>query len=411
MGGGPVVTVPDATPQGELCSDQLGRRLFNHALCTCEDTRFAGYLVTRSFSASQGSPLVAAGAPVGINDQLVSGSYVDVGGSLRVIGTTAFAGFLQVGGDLELQEDLALPGYLEVARDAWLAEDAVMTAATIGRDLLTQPGKWLPPPWVLVGGSWQQGAFSFDDPCPCGEDEMLDIAAIVADGLATNDNAEIPLDPGSLTGHVGYRRIELPCGRFYVDEISGVGDITLEVNGRTALYVGGDVSTIGRFDIEIGPDGELDLFIDGDLDQIGYGTFGDPSRPSRVRVYVSGSGDITFLGYQPVGANIYAPRARMISAGYIDMEGSLFLRELDAGAYINIAYDRDIVEEVDECEPPDEEPPSDDPPPECNDRCDALCGHQTCDESTGECTGCTTDADCCAPLICYSDGRCGPLLD
>ena len=60
---------------------------------------------------------VASGAAVGINDELWSGSWIDVGGTLQIDGTTAFAGLLQVGGDLELGSEAIFPALLDVGRD------------------------------------------------------------------------------------------------------------------------------------------------------------------------------------------------------------------------------------------------------------------------------------------------------
>jgi hypothetical protein len=404
-GGGPAIAVPDALdPDGDSCTPDIGRRLFSHALCTCDDTVFAGYLRTRSFSSSYGDDPIAAGAPVGVNDQLLSGSFVDVGGTLQVTGTTSFAGYLKVGGDLELRESLNVAGYLQVARDAWIESDAlVLGYADIERDLMTQPRLPFVSTFTTVGGDWTEGAFGIDEPCACDPQQLLNIDAIVADGRAHNDNAVIGLDVGAFSDVIGVTRWELPCGRFYVDEITGIGDLHLTITGRTALYVGDDVGITGHFDVELGPDGHLDLFIKDDLVQIGYGDFGDRERPAHMRVYVGGEGDILFLGYQPVGANIYAPRSRMVSAGYVDIEGSLFLKDLDAGAYVDITYDRDVIIPGDECEPPPEEPPTEEPPieeppTECMHTCNESCGDLAC--IGGTCGACETDADCCSPLIC-----------
>lgn len=405
-GGGPVIVVPDPTTPGSGgCTPSIARRLFSRALCTCDDTTFAGYLKTRSFSAGTDGNHISRGAPVGVNDRLLSGSYVDVGGSLTVTGTTGFAGYLKVGGDLELSESLDVAGYLEVYRDAWLESPAlVLGYADIERDLLTQPGVPFASTFTTVSGSWTEGTFAIEEPCACEPAELLDIDAIIADGQTHNHNAVIGLDPGAFRDVIGVTRWSLPCGRFYVDEITGIGDLHLTIHGRTALFVGDDVGITGHFDVEIGSGGSLDLFIKDNLVQIGYGQLGEPDAPSKMRVYVGGEGDIVFLGYQPVGANIYAPRSRMISAGYVDVNGSLFLKDLDAGAYIDIAYDRDIIIPGDECPPPDDE----EPPPECYQACNESCGDQACIE--GQCAPCTQDSDCCDPFVCsLATGECTQL--
>jgi hypothetical protein len=416
-GAGPVVKVPTASGPVGVCTGTIARELFTNAICTCEDTSFAGYLVTRSFSGAQASTPVAQGAPVGVNGQLLAGSYVNAGGTTRVQGTTSFGGYLQVAGDLELKQDVTLLGLLTVGRDAWFENNAVVTAAEVGRNVYTQTGKIAP--LLLSGTLMPPSTFDLKPPCPCEPEQILDIDAIVDDGQLHNDNADpsVNLDPASLTDIIGYKEVTLPCGRFYVEEITGIGDLKLKVDGRTALYVGGDVGVTGFLDVELGPNGQLDLFVRGNMVQIGYGKFGDQNRPSNVRVYVGGEDDILYVGYQPFGGNLYAPRAKLYSAGYIDVRGSVFTRELVSGAYINVDYDRDILElgGEDECQPPPPPPPDNEdpdagtPPPECTDVCMSGCGSgSTC--VAGMCTTCTSDADCCSPLVCNEDGTCGPLL-
>ena len=332
---------------------------------------------------------------------------------------------MRVYGDLELNRNSSVAGYIEVSRDARFRDDMVVLGYTsIGRDVYTRPGKWEIPLWSSVGGKRITRDFTLDKPCACEAKDLLNVDAIVRDGRQHNDNANpaVNLSPTALKNQNIKSTITLPCGRFYLDELSGVGDVKLIVNGRTALYVGGDVATVGRFDIELGPEGELDLFISGNLAQVGFGTFGDVQRPSAVRVYVGGAGDIIFRGYQPFGANLYAPRSRMHSDGFIDARGSLFLRTLDTNSYLKIDYDRDVLDQGDDdaCLPPKPPKPptpptpdagvpdASDPPPQCNSSCDEKCGQQAC--KNGMCTGCSTDADCCSPLVCYPDGRCGALL-
>jgi hypothetical protein len=43
-----------------------------------------------------------------------------------------------------------------------------------------------------------------------------------------------------------------------------------------------------------------------------------------------------------------------------------------------------------------------------------MCGGDVCPDRRacigGECASCTSDTDCCPPLVCYPDGTCGSLL-
>lgn len=403
MGQGPPIKIPDGNG-GDVCAGSVARTLFNHAVCSCDDVTFAGYLKTRAFSAEEGV-YYQGGAPVGVNDQVVSGSYVDVGGTLTVVGDSTVGGYLQVRGDFETHNPFNVLGLLEVSRDAWIENGGLAAAAAIGRDLNYATA--LPPPFVLLSGNPVQQSFMVDDPCPCDPDELLDIPAIVQDGRVNNHNAQAGIDPGILSGLVGLHRVELPCGRYYIDEVSGVGDVQLVVNGRTALYVGGDISNVGIFDIELGPQGEIDIYVEGNLNQIGYSPFGNVTRPSGVRIYVAGDQQIDFAGFEPFGGNLYAPHADLYAAGYIDITGSIFVHDVWSGNYIDVEYDLDILEVGGDPEcGPDEPPPGE---PQCNSKCSEACAvGQACVE--GYCTACGGDSDCCGALIC-DHGACVPQVN
>ena len=76
----------------------------------------------------------------------------------------------------------------------------------------------------------------------------------------------------------------------------------------------------------------------------------------------------------------------------------MFGRVIDMPGYLNMHYDRAILDVDVDC-----------PPDGC-----AMCGGDGCSDHTacvgGACVSCTADADCCAPLVCYPDGTCGSLL-
>ena len=408
-GEGPPIEVP--TPQGDVCAGVIARQLFTNAICTCANLDFGGLLDTESFSARAGGAPLKAGAPVGVNGQTLAGAAVDVGGSLRMYGSTTFAGALTVHGDLEAKTDLLLFGLLGVGRDAWLEGNATLVAlSSIGRDLHhAGAAPFLPP---IVGRDTRMDSLPIEPPCPCQPDELLDIDGIIADGKVNNHNAEIGLDPNWLVGLVGLDvERELPCGRYFLNAATGLGGVTLTVNGRTALYIEGDVANIGIFNIDLGPQGELDIFIGGNLAQVGANSFGNVNRPSGVRVYVGGDQRIVFAGLQPFGGNLYAPRAELWSAGAIDLSGSIFVDSVLAGTWIDVDYDLDILEVGDENEClPDPPPDMPEDPPMCQSRCENMCGvGQACVNMS--CGGCMSDADCCSPLICNpNSGSCEPLF-
>ncbi len=446
-GQGPVIKVPVGASDeltggtGDVCTGTIARKVFKNALCACESGYFAGYLQTADYVENDdGSISWRSGGSVGINGGYYAGSYTQVGGDLRIFGAprnAEFSGHLQnwvagdveVWGDLEIASDIVMAGLLTVAEDARVNKMTLMGLSAVQGTLTTPPYTWPLDPITTLGlnlndftyGGRKQEVLELNPPCACGAKNQLDVAAIVAEAETNNDNANpaVNLDPfafSKLDLTVGAARITLPCGRFYLDSITGVGAVQLRITGRTALFVRGDVGTVGAFDVElVGPGAELDLFVGGNFVQTGYSPFGDPNRPEDIRVFVAGSQTIVLTGYSPFSGNLYAPNANIDIKGFLDMNGALFAKNFHADGYVKINYDSAILDQGDDeaCHPPapppppDEPPPAEPPPPECVDACDESCSSATTCVS-GTCKPCSNDSDCCAPLICYEElGRCG----
>ncbi len=434
-GQGPVVDLGDQEVVQATCTGQIAERIFTNALCTCENTRLAGYLKTRGFDSRDGAfdanQDVGGGAAVGMNGAYEIGAgFTDVGGSLSIAGAQAlnFIGYLRTAGDLRLGGDVLVPGYVEVGRDAWLAGNLTSGPFRVGRDLHYAAQLFALP--LLVDGASLGEPVQIRPPCPC--QRLLDVEGIVDQTRAVNDNALVGLQPGALKQVVGRVEIELPCGRYYVDEISGIGGIDVRITGRVALMVGGPVAAAGRLDFDLAPDAELDLFIAGDLGLIGAASFGDRDRPAATRVYVGGSNDIVLIGASDFVGNVYAPRAKLTAPGYVAAYGSFFVKSIDFAGYANVVYDRAITDldcPGEEDPPPDDHPgggpgggpdagpgdvpgPDDGPPPggglgaPCSDACLDCADGLSCDGD--RCRACRGDLDCCSQLICLG-GECVPL--
>ncbi len=452
-GSGPPVTVGDSVSGTLECTGAIAELTFSHALCTCDDANVQGVLYTDSFDSvlAPGQAPIRNGAPVGVDDTLTVAGVPDIGGSLRVTGPNGFvfAGAADVHGDLEVSQNVSLAGASEVDRDLWVGGNLTSAGTlSIGRDLHEPLGQ-LALGIIGVGGSTFTSPFTLAPPCACAPSQILDIAAIVGQGRAQNDDATIGLDPDAFDAFVGAADIELPCGRFYLHQIAGAGAIRFGVQGRTALFVDGDIATAGAFDFDIGPQGELDVFVNGNFTPTGETIFGNATRPSAVRVYVAGSGLVAFTGANEFVGNVYAPRATVTITGYSDFYGFIFANEFEAPGDLRIHYDRGVLAAGDECPPPpppvpdasappadagpsstpDAAPPADaaapapeagptpepdasspppppPPPPVCQ-----TCG--TCNAGTacvsGSCGSCSFDSDCCSPLVC-SEGQCIELF-
>jgi hypothetical protein len=347
--------VEDPPLLGGACTGQVAEQTFAAALCSCEDTNVAGYLRTRGLGDDDDAPANLVGS-VGINGDYSTNGYANVGGSFTVAGArdVVFGGLLQAGQDLFFHPAADVAGVVRVGRDAWLADDLrAFGRVAITRDLYTADGAGFRGiALVDVGGARYTEDVSIGAPCACGAGQIIDVGSLVEDARSNNDNAAIGLDPDALDVTVGIgTALELPTGRFYVNQIGGIGGINLRVTGKTALFVGDDLLATGAFRIELAPDAEIDLFVRGNLALTGAALFGDRARPAATRIYVGGSGDVTVAGYSAFVGNLYAPTANVSVGGYGQIYGSLFGKNINAAGYLSVGYDSGIRDTGEGCPP------------------------------------------------------------
>ncbi|MCE9575519.1 MAG: hypothetical protein K8W52_20370 [Deltaproteobacteria bacterium] len=338
-GTGPIIDLGAVLTPG---SGDCDRDSFAAALCSCTDLDVKGYLAV-----SSRDPMLSTAGSVGANGDMQLFGYADVGGSVRVAGAAplGFYGYLRTGAQLEVGGSVAVKdsgfaaGYLEVGGDAKVAGDiALLGYATIAGDL-TQPAGALTPVVLDVAGARLTGAVDVAPPCACGESQIPDLAGLVADARTHNDDPAIGLAPGALRDVVGVAGVTLPCGHYYLDEISGKGLIYIKATGRVALHIGGDVEPTGLFVIEVTPGAEVDLVIGGSLRSTGALGFGALDRPGSLRAYVAGGGDVRLTGASGFAGNLYAPRAAIVGTGATFVNGSLFGRAIEIPGFLQVSYD------------------------------------------------------------------------
>lgn len=405
--GPPIVLAPQG---GTACTGLMAQVAFRYAICSCEAFDGTGDVSTDGFDHTQGSYDAAqsgSGAALGINAELGSVGTLEVGGPLTVGGAKGLnlAALTSVEGSLRCAGPVVHHDDLSVAGDAYVAGDFSGTGTLRIAGTLTQPaGKGV---YSLEShlGAQRETPVSIPAPCDCSEDTIYDIAGFVRAQRDQNDNAAIDLAPASLSNIVAAeKRVKLPCGRFYLDGISGTADLVLEVEGRVALFVGGKLDITGGLQVQLAPGAELDLFIEDGLRITGGLDLGDRATPASVRIYVGGSERIDMVGGSVLSANLYAPRAALDATGQLEVFGSLFVRRLNLVGSVAVHYDRAILGVGAQCGADTRGPAP--TAPQCDDCRD--CGNQACVE--GVCGACREDADCCAPLLCR-EGRClAPIL-
>lgn len=391
--GGPPLTVN--TDAGSVCTGGLAQLTFRWALCACTTLGENGLLYTDGFDSAAGPYQDGGlGGGVGANGAMTLNGDFSVGGTLWTAATST----LDVNGDsnvdLELHDDGALQanGLLSIGSNAYV-NGAVNAAGLMGIG-----GTLYVPAGATVGALVSdkgvvQGPVSVPDPCDCAANQLIDVAAIVATGQASNDDTVVGLDPNVFVQSNGALRLDLPCGRYYLAAITPNGTATIAVHGRVALFVGGDVNPNGGLEITIDPQATLDLFVGGNMTLDGDVTFGSTLVPSQTRVYIAGS-QVIFNGNFLLAGNFYLPYAQLTPNGTLDAFGSLFTGGYQGNGPTTIHYDSAILAAGGECGDAGA-------PPGCSSCRD--CGNQAC--VGGVCGSCATSADCCAPLVC-NQGSC-----
>jgi hypothetical protein len=352
-------TVADLSPPAsDPCPGQLAAQIFRNALCSCADARFAGGLHSDAFDSSAdaapGSALARV-AGVGVNATFDTSARLDLQSDLTVAGPlpVLFADATSIQGDLRIGGPLSYRGQVAVEGSAWLAGDltsleqgTLHVAGDLRQATGAARGGANSP---AIEGSDLREAVSIAAPCACGPTELIAVSALVAAAKLNNDNAESGLDVDRLRELFGDSRIELTGSRLFVSRIDSTGDVTLVVNQRSALFVDGNVSALGGLTFELGPDGELDLFIGGKLALLGT-ALGDPRRPARLRVYVAGD-EVTLSGSEQLAFNLYAPHAAITIVGSHDFYGALFVANFVAMGDTELHYDRAVITQAGSCAP------------------------------------------------------------
>ncbi|SEK50992.1 hypothetical protein SAMN05444354_101750 [Stigmatella aurantiaca] len=347
QGSGPPVLVNGSGPS--VCSGVLAQQAFTHAVCACEGLALSAPLRVDAFHGSQGPYTTGekAGA-LGVNGDLTSDNVVDVGGAVSAGGLIRMGFSLSVGDSLHGGGALLGNGTFTVAKDAQVRGNVGVGSLTVGGRLTVPAGNTLTG--TLQAAEVLRQPVEVPAPCGCAPTGALDIAGLVAHHAQENHNADIGLAPSALEGFTGSRRLELPCGRFYLDRISGEGGLTLVAQGRTALFVGGRVSLGDQLAVEVqGPGAELDLFIAGDVAVTGPLRLGSGTKLPRMRVYIAGPGTLTVEVDSALTGHLYAPQVLLRLSGNADVFGSVLVRRVEASSTALFHHDLDVLHAADAC--------------------------------------------------------------
>lgn len=433
-GAGPMVDLGTRDDRRQ-CAGAVAETTFRWAVCSCRDIGLSARFVTDGFDSARGGYAPGSvGAGVGANGRFSNSNVSDVGGALWV-GSAEGWGLsspqrvrqvLRVNGPLQSSNTLD-------ADDAVYLRGGVSTSSTV-----RVVGALHLPENATVSGDVSyrrlvREAVSVAPPCDCDEGSLLPIGSWVAEARGRNDNARIGLDANVLVGQNMPRRLDLPCGRYYLDAIAASAAVTVVAHGNVALFIGQSVQTSNALTVTLDPGASLDLVVAGDFGTSAPVTLGSVNYPAATRVYIGGN--FTVSNRATLGANFYVPRGAIGTSAPLEVFGGVFAGSLQSSNQLTVHYDRAVLRVGEGCAgrpmtPPETGPDggvtgdaggadggtprdatatqdagaardSGGPAPTCA-RCQD-CANQAC--VGGQCGACRNDGDCCAPLQCWQ-GRC-----
>jgi hypothetical protein len=347
-GSGPPVMVDGDGAQ--VCASALAGSAFGAGLCACGGFSSNGGLTVDAFDSRVGSYQVSAraGGHVWLDDKLDTTGTVMIGGDLRVAGVGGVLGgaSITVGGNLEDAGELGRAGTaVSVGGDARVAGAIELSSLSVTGTLTTPAGST-----PSISGTTSVGSATTADvvvapPCDCEPAGIVDVARMVEDHRYANHDAAIDLDPLALSNLQGDGTLELPCGRFFLDQIQGQqeGTLTIHASGRAALFIGQGITLQQSLRIVIDPGAELDLFIAGHVNTSGLVSLDTATDPTAVRVYVGGAGALNLAADGQLAAHLYAPLIDLSSSAPVEIFGAALVNRVNASAGVTIHHD-DAIE-------------------------------------------------------------------
>jgi hypothetical protein len=415
-GGGPPIVNP-ANLGG--CLGALAATTFRWTLCSCRNVTLSDLILVDAYDSTKG-PYKPGGIGGGVGAdnqwQASSSSIPPTGGIYGDLWASSPTGINDSSDEL-IKHILKSGGPLTSGATMTIGSDAyangnVSGGVMIGGKLYVPNGATVS---VTPAGGIVRGPVSFPPPCDCAPNQLVPVTAMVqAHASPNNDNAAIGLKENVLAGPGAPTRLDLPCGSYYLSSINPSVPVTIWAHGQTALYIGGNVSASDVISFGVDPTGAFDVFIEGTLTSQSGLTIGSPNYPALTRTYVGSTAGVNFTSGEVINGEFWAGYGTVSWSAGTDAYGSVFAGDFSAMAATRIHYDLAVLRQGNACPPPpgtvvDAGPGGSSsggtPPPGCGSCRDCL--NQAC--INGKCGACTSNADCCAPLICTA-GVCAPAV-
>ena len=293
------------------CPDAPKPELFAAGLCVCHDFDVVGDLKVKPLLPNEPGRVGVNGVTHLVGTPTVAGDFVawngldgvgqaNVGGTLSTVTDLAGVGKLRVGGDLVVGGNLAGVGELQV--------DGMLRVA--GNASVTGDAKY------AGFAPYEAPAL----PCGCGDAEILDVAAKVAEARANAGNTTTSIPSMDV---VGSADLTLGSGSYFFEHVTSVGETTWNIEGGVEIFLDGDLEEVGAHNIKLAPGATLDLYVSGNVTLVGDTQFG--GEAGAFRLYIGGKDPVgVAVGTQAFRGTIYAPRAELSFVGDTIIEGTLF---------------------------------------------------------------------------------------
>lgn len=411
-GGGPQIDIQAKADGRDRCLGNVAKNVFRWGICSCDELVFQNHVRTDAYDSSLGPYQPGGlGAGVGTNATLDAQNEAYIRGTTWASGTggatfrntTELHQQLHVGGDADFRDETG------VRKDAWI-DGNVVTESEVEFQQTLYVEQNSDVPGSVSYGQLNRTNVDVGQACErCDPASHIPVDQIVdAHAGSDNDNDLIELDADALASQSEKTVLILPCGEYYLSSIDVSAETTILATGRTALYIGGDVDIGNHFTIKPTATGELDVFIAGDVLFRNQSWLGDPAYPASTRFYVGGSGGWEMGNIAEIGAYIYAIPGGITAENHLKIYGGIYTQDLDAGNEVDVHYDRAVLDAGKNCSPPDSDPPDGDPDAGSGDVSDG--GGPDGGGTTPACAesgeSCSSDGDCCVPLVCGADGTC-----
>ena len=424
-GGGPPINIGfKPSNMQKKCSGKVAKTTFKWGLCSCNDVNFMNNFFVDGYDSKAGPYQQGGyGGGVGTNGKFTAGKG-EIWGALWTSSNKGISSGpkLVVKQQLHSQGDLNWSVRGRVEDDAWVGGN--VTASTPGGP----PFKFQKKLTIPNGNSIHRRAqtnnvvrkpVSVSTVCKrCQAGKRIPVKQIVKNHKNNNDNAAIGLKKNALDNPGKKVVLKLPCGKYYLSKIDVSSKITIIAEGRTALFIDGNVNSQTDITIKPTPSAQLDVFVNGKVTLANEMEIGSPAYPAAMRFYVND--EWSFMNSAVIGAYIYAIPGGITTMNTLEVFGGLYTHDIQAMNELKIHYDREVLEADKKCPTPNPNPK---PNPDAGmsdsggtttdsggtkmdsgttTKMDGGGGTNMCSEA-GQ--SCSADGDCCSPLVC-DNGTC-----